>query len=73
MNTDNGNFSGKTNTEETLERQTYTVAEIAQILQIGKSKAYELCNDGSFRTIRLGRAVRISKASFDEWWNNQLK
>lgn len=55
------------------EKRTYTVSEISFILQIGKSKAYELCNQGLFRTIKIGRAVRISKASFDEWFNNQIK
>lgn len=73
MNTDNGNFSGKANTGRSFEKQTYTVSEIASILQIGKSKAYEICKDGSFRTVKIGRAVRISKASFDEWLNNQMK
>ena len=53
------------------EKRTYTVAEIADILQIGKSKAYELCNMGLFRSIRIGRSLRVLKVSFDDWFNNQ--
>lgn len=56
---------------EAIDRRTYTVTEIATILQIGRSKAYELCNEGFFRIIRIGRSVRISKSSFDDWFDNQ--
>ena len=52
------------------EKQTYSVPEIAEILQISKSKAYELCKKSYFCVIRLGRTVRISKSSFDDWLNN---
>lgn len=55
---------------EDSEKRTYTVQEIAAILQIGRSKAYQLCNDGLFSIIRIGKTVRISKASFDEWFKN---
>ena len=53
-------------------KRTYTVLEIAAVLRISKSKAYELCNQGLFRIIRVGRSVRISKASFDEWLDKQM-
>ncbi|MCL2084576.1 MAG: helix-turn-helix domain-containing protein [Oscillospiraceae bacterium] len=33
--------------------------------------AYELCNSGSFKTVRVGRSIRISKVSFDEWLDKQ--
>lgn len=53
-------------------KYTYTVSEIASILQIGKSKAYELCQEELFHIIKIGRAVRVQKASFDNWFNNQI-
>jgi excisionase family DNA binding protein len=53
-------------------KRTYTVYEIAALLQISKSKAYELCKQGYFRTISIGRSVRISKTSFDEWLDSQI-
>jgi len=52
-------------------KQVYTVLEIAEILQISKSKAYELCKQNLFRTVNIGRSVRISKESFDKWLNEQ--
>ena len=56
---------------EKCEKGTYTVSEIAGLLKISKSKAYDLCKQGFFRTINIGRAVRISKASFDKWFDSQ--
>ena len=53
------------------DKRTYTVLEVAALLQISKSKAYELCRQGLFKTIKVGLSVRISKLSFDEWLDNQ--
>ncbi len=48
-------------------KRTYSVDEIRDILNIGRRKAYELCNSGCFKIVRVGRSIRVSKASFDEW------
>lgn len=54
--------------EDTPEtRRTYTVEEIASILRIGLTSAYNLVKEGHFKTVRIGNAIRISKKSFDEW------
>ena len=58
--------------QEIKDKKTYSVLEIADILQISKSKAYELCMQPDFKVVRLGRTIRISKASFDNWLNNLL-
>lgn len=50
--------------------RTYSVNEIAVILQISKSKAYALCKESLFKTVKIGKYVRISKASFDAWLDN---
>ena len=52
---------------ETPERRTYTVDDIAQILGIGRTSAYILVKEGQFKIVRIGNAIRISKRSFDEW------
>ncbi|MBR1703213.1 MAG: helix-turn-helix domain-containing protein [Lachnospiraceae bacterium] len=57
---------------ETREKKTYSVQEIAEILEISRSKAYELCQHADFKVIRLGRIIRISKASFDSWFDSLL-
>lgn len=48
-------------------QRTYSVMEIAEILQISKSKAYALCKESLFKTVKIGKYVRVSKASFDSW------
>ena len=53
--------------QETPERRTYTVDDIAQILGIGRTSAYILVKEGHFKIVRIGNAIRISKRSFDEW------
>lgn len=51
-------------------KRTYSVDEIRGILNIGRRKAYELCNSGYFKVVRVGRIIRVSKLSFDEWLDN---
>ena len=36
-----------------------TIVEAAQMLGIGRSKAYELVNAGELPVVRIGRAVRV--------------
>ena len=48
-----------------------TVAEVMDILGVSRKKAYELCNSGSFKIVHIGRSIRVSKASFDAWLDNQ--
>ena len=59
------------NPNESVSKMVYTVPDIQEILKISKSKAYELCKQNLFRTINIGRAVRISKEPFDKWLNEQ--
>jgi excisionase family DNA binding protein len=72
MSTGHASVSASSVSSGSLDKQTYTVPEIAALLQIGKSKAYELCQQDFFKVIRIGRMVRISKASFDEWYDRQI-
>mgnify|MGYP000003648428 len=57
------------NTEKrpTHERRTYTVDEIAEILDIGRTSAYKLVKQNLFKSVRIGTTIRISKKSFEEW------
>ena len=48
-------------------KRVYSVDEIAGILCISRSSAYNLVKTQAFTIVRIGRAIRISKASFDEW------
>lgn len=49
------------------ENRTYIVDDIAKMLNIGRTSAYNLTKEGHFKIIRVGNAIRISKKSFDEW------
>lgn len=59
-------------TTRTTGKRTYTVEEIAEILNIGRTSAYKLVRSGLFQTVRIGTAIRISKASFDDWLDKQI-
>ncbi len=67
MHSDNNTNAVAHTTMLVPEKRTYTVDEVAELLQISRSKSYELCREGHFKIIKVGRSVRISKASFDEW------
>ena len=51
--------------------KTDRVEDIAKILDIGRSSAYNLGREGHFKTVRIGTAIRISRKSFDEWLESQ--
>ena len=53
--------------ESKQESRTYTVEDIAKILNIGRTSAYTLVKEGHFQFVRVGNSIRISKKSFDAW------
>ena len=53
------------------QKRTYKVDEIAAMLNIGRSSAYNLVKEGHFNTVRIGNTIRVSKRSFDEWLDQQ--
>lgn len=53
------------------EKRTYSVQEIAEILQISRSMAYSLCKQSLFKTVKVGKYVRVSKPSFDDWLDSK--
>ncbi len=60
-----------TQTQAYSEKRTYSVQEIADILQISRSMAYNLCRQSLFKTVKVGKYVRISKPSFDDWLDSK--
>lgn len=57
--------------ERIPETRTYKVEDIAEMLSIGRTSAYNLVKEGHFKVVRVGNAIRISKKSFDEWLDAQ--
>jgi len=60
-----------TGSDYNQEKRTYTVREVAELLGISNTAAYSLVKKQAFKTVRIGTAIRISKASFDEWLDAQ--
>ena len=44
-----------------------TVPELAQVLRIGKNKAYELVNSGAIKGIKIGTQIKVPKRSVVEF------
>lgn len=53
------------------EKRTYKVEDIAAMLNIGRTSAYNIIKEGHFKTVRVGNAIRVSKKSFDKWLDEQ--
>jgi excisionase family DNA binding protein len=65
MATDNnvkGGAHGRQNDAEWI-----SVAEVQEILGIGRTKAYELVATGEIKAARVGRAVRVNRAAVDAY------
>ena len=55
-----------------MEQQYYSVTEVAKILGIGRSKAYELVASGEIPSIRFGeRLLRVPLDGLNEWLKEQ--
>lgn len=48
-----------------------TVEEMAKILRIGRSSAYELCRQKEFPVIRIGKNIRIPEKALLDWVERQ--
>jgi len=49
------------------EKRVYSVDDLMEILDISRSSTYILIKKNLFRSFKIGKQLRISKASFDEW------
>lgn len=47
-----------------------TVPEMADLLKISRSKAYELVKDTTFPIIKIGKCIRINKKELESWLHN---
>lgn len=52
-------------------KRSYTVQEVMEILEIGKTTAYKFVHSGVFPIRKVGSRIRIPKAPFDEWFDKQ--
>jgi excisionase family DNA binding protein len=47
------------------------VPEVAAVLRIARSRAYELVADGEIPSVRIGRSIRVSRRELDRWLKGQ--
>lgn len=47
-----------------------TVPEMANLLKISRSKAYNLVKDTTFPIIKIGKCIRIDKKELESWLHN---
>jgi len=50
-----------------MEKLLLKPSEVTQILGIGRSMTYELINQKVIPSIRVGRCIRVSKESLEQW------
>ncbi len=71
MNTTSvNNINMEMPTFDAIEKRTYKVEELQDILSISRYGAYQLANSGKFKVLKVGKQLRISKRSFDKWLND---
>ena len=50
-----------------MNKITYSATEIAEILGVSKSAAYDLLHRKDFPTLHIGRRLLVVASQFDEW------
>jgi excisionase family DNA binding protein len=54
-----------------IEPEWLSVKDLMTLTGLGRTKCYELVASGELEAIKVGRAVRVSKASYIEWTRRQ--
>ena len=49
----------------------YSIKDLMILTSLGRTNCYELVASGELEAIKVGRAVRVSKASYIEWTRRQ--
>ena len=57
--------------ETQLEDQLLRASDIAEFLDVSKSRAHELMANGTLPAIRIGRSIRVSRKSLERWVREQ--
>ena len=50
-----------------MEKLVLSITELADVLGISRSKAYELTNVSGFPTVRIGKRIVVPIAALNEW------
>ncbi len=47
------------------------VPEVARIIRVARSRAYELVANGTIPAVKIGRSVRVSRKELERWLEEQ--
>jgi excisionase family DNA binding protein len=50
-----------------IEPEWLSIKDLMTLTGLGRTKCYELVSTGELEAIKVGRAVRVSRASYIEW------
>ncbi len=53
------------------QREWLKVPEVAAVLRIARSRAYELVAVGEIPSVRIGRSVRVNQKELERWLEEQ--
>jgi len=53
------------------EHEYLKVPEVAAVLRVARSRAYELVASGTIPAVKIGRSVRVSRGELDRWLEEQ--
>lgn len=59
--------------ETVQQKATMSIREMGRILGLGKTESYYLAKKGYFKLIRFYNATRVDIASFEAWYDSQLR
>jgi excisionase family DNA binding protein len=54
-----------------IEPEWLSIQDLMILTSLGRTKCYELVASGELEAIKVGRAVRVSRASYIEWTRRQ--
>jgi excisionase family DNA binding protein len=57
--------------QETMQPTLLNVNQVAKLLNLGRTKVYDLIATKQLPVVRFGRAVRVSSASLQRWVEQQ--
>lgn len=56
-----------------MQKLTFTVDEMGDLMGISRPKAYELANRKDFPSIHIGRRILISRVALEAWLQEQTQ
>jgi excisionase family DNA binding protein len=54
-----------------MEKLLLKPSEVCQVMGVGRSLVYSLIAQGVIPSVRLGRSIRVPKASLEKWISDQ--